>query len=101
LEILSTEKFYVENLKLVIEGLAIPCEKDERIPFSELHTIFGHLKAIFAINSKLLDELQSRYPENAYDEKTCIADIFVDLAPFFLNLTDNIVQILKKQMKLQ
>jgi hypothetical protein len=86
-EILSTERTYVTNLKLLIDLYQIPLSKYQTSIVSEQdrNSMFSGLMNIYGLHKNLLSQLETRMASWDKDQK--IGDIFVTLGPMFLVYT--------------
>ncbi|KYR01923.1 pleckstrin (PH) domain-containing protein [Tieghemostelium lacteum] len=88
-EIWSTEKYYKEQLCTVIDLFFKPMlqmikdSSDNSWGYKEVdvHSIFSHIENICSLSKLLFERLDPRI--QSWEASSSIADIFVDLSPFF------------------
>lgn len=77
LELLQTERNYVEILSNIFKVFKEPLEKDPRggsiISAEDIKTIFGHLPGILEVHNKIMHELELSL--NDWKEENCIGNI--------------------------
>ena len=99
-EILSTERTYVTNLKCLVETMLIPLRKQHEpgsserpvISMENIQILFSNVREILSVNQALLSELESRINAEAWNDTTCIGDAIRRLIPFlkmYRNYTAN------------
>eukprot|EP01006_Ploeotia_vitrea_P047592 TRINITY_DN67142_c7_g14_i1.p1 TRINITY_DN67142_c7_g14~~TRINITY_DN67142_c7_g14_i1.p1 ORF type:complete len:1084 (-),score=615.57 TRINITY_DN67142_c7_g14_i1:57-3308(-) len=89
LEMLSTEKTYVEdNLEWLVNGYIIPIrvhansEENRILSTEDLAVVFSDIETIYQFNRQMLNELDERLAEFDVDS-TLVGDLFVKFSPFF------------------
>ncbi|KAF2068872.1 hypothetical protein CYY_009803 [Polysphondylium violaceum] len=87
-EIWSTEKYYRDQLLTIIELFQRPMlqtvktsPQDWNIKESDIFSIFSHIENIYSLSTILFEKIDPRLQNWSYSQS--IADIFVDLSPFF------------------
>ena len=86
-EILETERAYVKNLNVMVNIFLKPIQNkafsaNQILSNSEISQIFSNVETILGVNSRLLNELETRIPNNPA-QKVQIGEAFNQLAPFF------------------
>lgn len=89
-EILSTEKTYVESLKIISEVYLEPLKKiangpNPPITKAQITQIFSDIDVILNVNDTFYKDLEQRL--STYHPHTIISDIFQTMAPFFKTYT--------------
>lgn len=74
-EIISSEKSYIQQLKVLMDFFVKPLENLQIIDGLTHAALFGHIEMMYNLNGELLRELQ--------DDTDRVADAFLKLAPFF------------------
>jgi len=85
-EIMSTEKTYVDGLKIISEVYLEPLKKvangpNPCITKAQLSQVFSDIEVIMNVNISFYEQLQQRLTE--YKQDTVISDIFTTMAHFF------------------
>ncbi|KAH3732447.1 protein piccolo [Pelomyxa schiedti] len=84
LEILLTERSYLDSLQTLLEVFVIPLRStpEPLIPLQKLSIIFAYLPELLQLNTILLSGLEERMQK--WDKTKELADIFLRLSPFFI-----------------
>ncbi|KAK0396276.1 hypothetical protein QR680_001652 [Steinernema hermaphroditum] len=67
-EMISSEKAYLDFLRLLLNNFLIPAESQHFLTRSEIQIIFGELESIYKINSMLLESLTKEEVTKAFGQ---------------------------------
>jgi E3 ubiquitin-protein ligase HERC3 len=86
LELLSTEKTYVDDIRLITQVFLEPMKRiaassRPQITKEQISQIFSDIEVIFQVNTAFLNQLSTRLTH--YSNYTVISDIVLSMAPFF------------------
>eukprot|EP01087_Luapelamoeba_hula_P017914 TRINITY_DN569_c1_g1_i1.p1 TRINITY_DN569_c1_g1~~TRINITY_DN569_c1_g1_i1.p1 ORF type:complete len:808 (-),score=160.74 TRINITY_DN569_c1_g1_i1:172-2595(-) len=100
-ELLSTEEYYLNQLRMVVEVFVLPLKKAAEtgrpiLSEAEIRAIFSTIEVIVRINTELLQQLKSRTRDWGPNQK--LGDVFVKMADCFKIYT-NYVQHFSEALK--
>jgi len=109
-EIVSTEEAYVASLQVLIDLYLVPLRElsltsDAILTPAEINTLFRNIESIALLHLKFLADMQARRNEWQDAPTQCIADLFLNFAPFFKTYTayvndhDDATEILTQLLK--
>lgn len=80
-ELLETEKKYVEDLKLVRELFIAPLRGKSFMKEADIRAVFGNLEELIKLNELILEELKQNITSSS-SVRMRVGDIFLRTAPF-------------------
>ncbi|KAJ3425089.1 faciogenital dysplasia protein [Anaeramoeba flamelloides] len=101
-EIISTEKTYVQQLKIIIDEFLIPLKKTKIIDLNEIKNIFSNIESIYGLNHRLYLDLEKR---KSNLETRQWSDLFTRFIPFlklytdFVNNYENALETIRKNIQ--
>ncbi|KAJ3450697.1 faciogenital dysplasia protein [Anaeramoeba flamelloides] len=101
-EIISTEKTYVQQLKIIIDEFLIPLKKTKIIDPNEIKNIFSNIESIYGLNHRLYLDLEKR---KSNLETRQWFDLFTRFIPFlklytdFVNNYENALETIRKNIQ--
>jgi hypothetical protein len=103
-EILSTEEYYVTNLKYMSEKLYDPllaeATQSRSLNPEDVKKIFSQIKVIVGVNESLLAQLQTQIRK--WNIEQCLGQIFINMTEFlkvyiqYVNNFDNALKVIEK-----